>query len=154
LISCCSVRKRIVHMKKPVYNFSYGVLAFATLYVALWSAEKFLEWTFDFGAGNAQIDIISTSFSPNEEYKATMYRDMGGGAAGWCSIKVSLQKNTEQFERNKETAFSTRCNIDVNLVWNDNKNLLISYTNDSEGMSLYQTFLSNDKVVKITYSAE
>ena len=141
-------------MKKPVYYFSYGVLAFIALYVSLWSMEKFLEWTFDFEGDGPQVDIISTSISPNKEYKATLYSDMGGGAAGWCSIKVSLLKNTERFERYKETAFATRCNIDVNMVWKDNKNLHISYTLDKEGMSLYQTFLSSDKAVNISYSAK
>ncbi|WP_156413591.1 hypothetical protein [Lacimicrobium alkaliphilum] len=67
--------------------------------------------------------IISSLLSPNNENIATTYSQMGGGAAGWCSIKVAINPASSPFSPENQNAqpysdvYIGDCNISPELSW-------------------------------------
>src|SRR5437868_6489513 len=140
-------------MKKSLSYFLAGFLCFVALYSFLWLISFAMEKMFEGGFKGSDITIIANATSPNQEYIATTYTDMGGGAAGWCGKIVNLSKRDEPFDFKKSYIFSTSCHSDVDVFWESDMNLLIIYTTDGESVSLYQKTQSDDGKVKISYLA-
>jgi hypothetical protein len=111
---------------------------------------------FDSAVGNDH-RIMSTFTSPNGEHVATEYLGMGGGAAGWCSQRVSINSRGNPFDLEKEWSvgdyvFSASCGSDVEILWETDTSLRISYGMQTDaGVSTYQRPLSSDGTVKISY---
>lgn len=141
-------------MRKPSHYFLTGVLCFVAIYGCLWLLGFMLEKAFDSAFKGYDINITANSISPNQEYIAITYTDSGGGAAGWCYITVNLRKRDEHFDSKKNMIFYTGCSSSVDVTWQNDKALLITYSTDRESISLYQKSWSEDKTVKISYLAK
>lgn len=139
--------------KKSLYYFSVGFFCFAALYGCLWLIGLAMEKMFASGFKGSGITITANAISPNQEYIATTYTNMGGGAAGWCDKTVNLRRRDEPFDYKKSYVFNTSCHSDVDVFWESETNLLIIYTTDGESVDLYQKIQSDDGRVKISYLA-
>jgi hypothetical protein len=111
---------------------------------------------FNSAVGN-EYKIVGTFPSPNGGHTATKYIGMGGGAAGWCSQRVSINSRGNPFELEKEWSagdyvFSVSCGSNIGVSWDSETSLRISYdTQTTAGVSTYQRPLSPDGIVKISY---
>ncbi len=112
-------------------------------------------------AGGETVTVTNTVGSPDGEYIATTHVEMGGGAAGWCFQRVSVNKKDSPFSWEKEKVqggfnFDVSCKSKIELNWQTNRELLVSYsgTSDEAGLSVYQKPLSADRQVKIHYLAK
>jgi hypothetical protein len=84
---------------------------------------------------------------------------MGGGAAGWCVIRVTVNPVNESFsiEREKKegkyVVFNISCDRDVEAKWEDDNNLLVSFKGPSSesGFSVYRRPVGRDREIKIRY---
>lgn len=141
-------------MRKPGYSFLAGVLCFTAIYVGLWALGWMIEAQFKRDFGGSEVRVIANSTSSNQQHVATTYTDMGGGAAGWCYHEVNVRKNDEPFDSQKGDVFYTGCNSEIDLIWKDDGNLLITYSSDGESASLHQKTWSSDKAVRISYAAK
>jgi hypothetical protein len=92
--------------------------------------------------------------SPDQEYIATTHTDMGGGTAGWCDGAVNIRKRDEQFDPRRNLVFSTSCGNKIDVSWQSNKKILITYSTDDESIELYQKMRSGDKAIEISYPAQ
>ena len=144
-------------MKKPVFYYSAGVLSVAILLAILWGFGFLLESAFDMGGGDEE-RVVSSLSSPDGEYVATTYVAMGGGAAGWCYKRVSINKKSEPFSLEKERerggySFDVSCGSELEVKWESNRELLVSYTGSENeaGISIYQRPVSQDRAVRIKY---
>jgi hypothetical protein len=140
-------------MKRPIYYFSAGFLHFVAIYGCLWLLGYAIEKSFDSGFQGSDIIITANSISPDQEYIATTYTGMGGGAAGWCDKVVNVRKRDEPFDSKRNFVFSTSCGANIEISWKSDKNILIIYSTDDEGISLYQKMKSDDHAVEISYLA-
>ncbi len=140
-------------MKKPYFYFIAGVgsvvAAIGAFLVLIFILNLALGSMFA-GDGGSTTSFITTTPSPNQKHIATIYSSMGGGAAGWCYIGVNIRKSEEQFSSN-ENVFSSSCGTKTDAEWQGDGILRISYSSDSEILSLRQKGLSADKTVKIIY---
>lgn len=145
-------------MKKARHLGNYfviGMTSVIALYAAVWVLGYLLEHSFRRMLDKSSDTTISeTLVSPNGEQVATTYVNMGGGAAGWCSIGVAIRNKREPFSENTDNVFAANCGTKVNLKWESNNNLRISYRHDNYILSLYQKRLSNNKDVRIIYTSE
>ncbi|HEY0322351.1 MAG TPA: DUF5412 family protein [Pyrinomonadaceae bacterium] len=140
-------------MRKPSFYFIAGagsvLAAIGAFLLFIFVLNLALESMF---AGNrdSTTNVIATTPSPNQKYIATIYRSMGGGAAGWCSISVNIRKSKEQVNP-EEDVFSSSCGTKIQTEWQSDGVLRISYVSDSEILSLHQKGWNTDKTVKILY---
>ncbi len=142
-------------MKKPIFYYFAGVLSAIAVPLALWGILYS-------AVGGSDYDIISTSTSPDEKHVATVYSSMGGGAAGWCNLRVTVNPATEPFsierEKNegKYVVFHVSCGSEVVVRWETNENLLVRYKNLNKdfGITVYKTPGDWDKEIKIRYIEE
>lgn len=141
-------------MKKPTTHFLAGVFTALGIYGGLWMLGFLLEQTFDSGFKGHDISVVSTTIAPDQSYIATIYSDMGGGAAGWCYKGVDVRKTDQPFEDGKHRVFSTGCGTDVVVRWQSDKYLQVNYSPDRESISLFQKFWSEDKAVRIYYATK
>ena len=78
-----------------------------------------------------QVDVIATSASPDGKHVASVYADMGGGAAGWCYICVDVVEGTafdgSRARCSKEQQWF-RCSATVSLVWQSSEMLVANYS--------------------------
>ena len=115
-------------MKKPIFYFIAGILSVIAVLVTFWGYGRIFE--LDLGGGASEYNVLNTSHSPDGKYVATVYTRMGGGAAGWCDIRVTVNPVNEPFsiEREKKegkyVVFNISCNSDVEVKWEDAENLL------------------------------
>lgn len=137
-------------MKRTSYYFIAGFICFVALYGLLWLIGFAMDAV---GFKGSDINITANASSPNQEYIATTYTNMGGGAVGWCDKTVNLRRRDEPFDDKKNYVFSTSCHSDVDVFWESDVNLLIIYTTDGESVDLYQKTESDDGKVKISYLA-
>lgn len=118
--------------------------------------ESFRGSIFDYAVGNDD-SIMSAVSSPNGEHVATKYIGMGGGAAGWCGQRISINKREHSFDLGTEGSegeyvFSASCGSEVEILWESGTSLRVSYATQTEaGVSTYQRPLSRDGAVKISY---
>jgi hypothetical protein len=142
-------------MRKPILYYLAGVLSAIAVPLALWGILYS-------AVGGSDYDVISTSTSPDKKYVATVYSSMGGGAAGWCSIRATVNPTTEPFsierEKNegKYVVFNVNCGSEVEAQWETNKNLLITYKNlnNDFGITVYKKPIDWYREVKIRYIEE
>lgn len=107
-------------------HFAFGVISFLVMiffsfYVALnvWDTDS-----------KGEIQIEESLISPDRNYIATLWNEMGGGAAGWCFRYLSIGgKNISsktQIESD-EKVFSLNCSSEVEFSWINNSQLQIKY---------------------------
>jgi len=145
-------------MKKPIFYFIAGILSVIAVLVTLWGYGQIFE-NIDFGAGASEYNVLNTSHSPDGKYVATVYTRMGGGAAGWCDIRVMVNPVNESFsiEREKKEGkylvFNISCNSDVEVKWEGAENLLVSFKvpSSESGFSMYRKPVAWDREIKIRY---
>lgn len=141
-------------MKQAIRPFLAGVSCFVVIYGCLWVVGFLIEDAFKSGFGGSDILAVNDSMSPNHQYVATTFTDMGGGAAGWCYRVVILRKNDEQFDPKKNHVFNIQCNTEVKVAWKDDRNLLITFSKDPVSLSLYQKSWTDDRVIRIAFASE
>lgn len=141
-------------MRKPIRYFLAGVICFVIIYACLWLAGFLIERAFKGAIGGSDILGATDSISPNQQYVATTFTDMGGGAAGWCFRGVTLRKSDQQFDPNKNRVFNIQCNTEVTIAWRDERTVLISFSTDAESVSLDQQSWSDDKTIRILYDGK
>lgn len=106
--------------------------------------------------GKGTYNTTETLKSPDGNHTATLWIGMGGGAAGWCFKRVSIDTKENPFDLEKELEkggyiFSVSCGSEVSLNWQSDSQLNISYTNQKYGVSVHQSPQSKDEKVKIFY---
>ncbi|HEU0185732.1 MAG TPA: hypothetical protein VFS27_10495 [Blastocatellia bacterium] len=146
-------------MSKPIFYYIAGILSVTAVLAMLWGFGLILENGFDVGGGDGDYNVINTSPSPDGKYVATVYTGMGGGAAGWCYIRVTLNPVNEPFsiEREKKEGkymvFNISCNSEVETEWEGDKNLLVSFKvpSSESGFSVYRKPIDWDREIKIRY---
>jgi len=134
-------------VKNPIFKYVVLGIGIAFILGILWFLKAFSE-AFDIGKGVSHYNIISSTASPIENYVATSYVVMGGGAAGWCYKLVKIGKQNEPFE-NSEEILKARCSNEMEVTWTNDNNLNIAYSEEP----LYESKTEwND--VKILYSLD
>lgn len=109
--------------------------------------------------GSSDYKIESIEKSPDSTHNATLYSVMGGGAAGWCYVRVAVTADKEQFKLGKEKneyekmVFEVSCSSIVKLHWKSNNYLVIEYTGprNEDSIRLWKRIISSDRVVTISY---
>ena len=140
-------------MRRPYFYFIAGagtvVLTIGAFFLAIFLLNLALEDAF---AGNegSTTTVIATTPSPDQKHIATVYSNMGGGAAGWCSMKVNVRKSEEQFSSPGDV-FSASCGTEVQAQWESNETLRILYSSHDDIVSSHQERLSADKIVRVLY---
>lgn len=132
-------------VKNPIFKYSVlaisgaAILGTVLLFITFYNA-------FNIGSGGSEYKVIKATTSPANNYMATSYVVMGGGAAGWCYKQVNLRKLNQPFDADKNV-FTTRCNSELEVKWMDEDNLSIGYSDES----LFKPETEWEKV-KVTYS--
>ena len=129
------------------FLFLVGFAIFAFIY------GDFLDFS---GGSKGTFNISQTLKSPDENHTATLWTGMGGGAAGWCYKRISIDAKENPFDLEKELEkggyiFSVNCGSEVQMNWENDSQLNVSYTNQKYGISVYQNPASKDDKVKIFY---
>lgn len=114
------------------------------------------------GSGGSEYRVIGSSSSPDGKYVATVYSKMGGGAAGWCSIRVTVNPENQPFSIEREKQYGkyvvsdVSCGSEVEARWEGDRSLLITYKGPSgeSGISVYKKPVDWDREVKIRYVEE
>src|SRR5207244_1074388 len=141
-------------MKSTTKYFVAGFVSVVAVYICLCLLGLAIGSLFDFGSKDHDIQTMSNSISPDQQHVATIYSDMGGGAAGWCYISVNLRKVTEPFDSKNNRVFDAGCSSNVAAQWAGNNDLLITYTVNGEIADLHQASSNNDGAVRISYLAK
>ncbi|MEA2205213.1 MAG: hypothetical protein QOE77_1989 [Blastocatellia bacterium] len=149
-------------MRKPIFYYLAGVLSVIAVLVVLWAFGLILAKAFDFGGGGSDYIVTETSPSPDGKYVATIYNVAGGGAAGWCSRRATVNPSSEPFtiEREKREGkylvFDVSCGTEVNAKWEGDRSLLITYKNLNKdfGITVYKKPSDWDRNVAIKYIEE
>src|SRR5262245_13174760 len=144
-------------MKKPIFYYIAGILSVAAVVVTLWGFGRIFE--LDLGGGDSEYNVLNTSHSPESKYVATVYTRMGGGAAGGCDIRVTVNAVSETFSTEREKkegqymVFNISCNSDVEVKWEGAENLLVSFKvpSSESGFSMYRKPVAWDRKIKIRY---
>ena len=145
------MKKILKHLNQRIYFYIAGLLT------ALILGSLFSEL---FKSNATAIDrnsflLIDAKNSPSvdwldDEYTATAYVDMGGGAAGWCEIYISVV-NIRDFDKIMHSPYTvantTDCAADISLNWIDKNNLEITGLDKNDNDKL----VNNDGKVKIIY---
>jgi len=104
--------------------------------------------------------VKATFPSPSDGHYATLWEGMGGGAAGWCYQRISVNRNYNKFDLEKEKEisgyiFSVSCSSKVTTTWTSETDLHISYSMGKNGVSVYQKPTSEyDSDVQVTYAVQ
>jgi hypothetical protein len=149
-------------MRKPIVYYLAGALTVILILAVLWGFGLILQNAFDFGGGGGEtVTVLNTVPAPDGEYVATTYSAMGGGAAGWCFKRVTVNNKLAPFDWNKEKqrggfSFDVSCHSDIDLNWDGNRELVVAYTgSDSQGwISVSHRPTSEDGAVRIKYVAK
>jgi hypothetical protein len=76
------------------------------------------------------ITVLASSQSPDGQHLAVAYKDMGGGAAGWCYVCVDVIPAKKTFTpKNARCEASQqwfRCSVEPALTWKDKTELVAS----------------------------
>ena len=111
-------------------------------------------------ASDGDIAVSRESPSPDGRFKAVLYTNMGGGAAGWCEQAVRVLPANITFDTQAprrtdvpKRVFSVSCSSKVDLEWPTNDHLAITYTVDSIGVSVWQQARSEDSPVTVSFAA-
>lgn len=128
--------------------------------IALVGIVVFAILTFGIRASD-EYEVILKGESPDGEYIATFYSNMGGGAAGWCRLHVSVThasyplRITDRRGALSHEVFSASCNSEINLQWVSDRELRIKYTGiDSPlGIRVHMKSHNSDNKIKIKYDS-
>ena len=112
-----------MHKKFTNYSLMFIVLLNGFVLVASCSAIKAIQ--------DEDVDIVTTSASPNKEYIATIYIVSGGGAAGYVYRLVNIRKRGEPFDPKKGIVFHMSGARELGLTWEDDKHLSIKHSKDA-----------------------
>lgn len=148
-------------MSKPIVFFVAGVLTTIACAALLLLPTWLMATTFDLtNNGAVSYGLVKAIPSPNGKYAASIYTASGGGAAGWCYRRVAVTKKESPLDfvtKDKDLpsrVFDTTCRSEIELAWQGDKNLVITYsfTGSPEfGDQTFQKILSEDKEVKISF---
>ncbi|RUO39832.1 hypothetical protein CWE15_08745 [Aliidiomarina taiwanensis] len=141
-------------MEVALFGILRNILAFVGLMTLLGLGVLFLlfsPWLLDKG----MIQVADVIHSPNNEFIAVSYKDMGGGAAGYCYQKVAILKSESELEAvndKRKYVFNTECRTIVALAWQDNETVEVSYTSGSPNYISVEMYSSaQDGAVNINY---
>ena len=105
------------------------ILGAAALYFG-WMAfcNAFLGFNPDDGRTLSPISYVS---SPDGEYTAHLYRDSGGGAAGWSDLFVRLEsRGDDKSAEDYDIFFCSDSSAQIDMEWIDERVLQIAYPVD------------------------
>jgi hypothetical protein len=122
---------------------SFLLLCFAALEVSL---------RYAFGGSGGETEVFLVKPSPDGVRVATLSRNMGGGAAGWCFRFIDVQTAVENEVDTQKHVFRTNCQSDIEFAWENDAVLRITYEDDRTISSLLQRKFSRDGVVRVVYS--
>ncbi len=129
----------IKSFNKPIFYYIGGILN------AIFFGILFIRF-FD-----SQDSTIIKSFtpSPNGEYVAIAYINMGGGAAGYCYtyMSVGAKWHPKGFNSNTYSVVGDRCGSNMTATWLDNGTLSISNLQET----FFKKYTNNDGKIKINY---
>lgn len=138
---------------KAVLLFCAGFIACAGAFLGLWRVGVLPNSLLDSlrGDSTTTVQIVNTIAAPNGEYLAIINK--AGNAAGWCELRINVNRRDEAFDWEHEFVSITGCNTLLDLHWQDNTHLAIAYWNSDpfKGIHTYQQFLSEDGRVNISY---
>ncbi len=117
-----------VKVESPIFKYSFLFVGLAFIVGIFWWVSA-LSNAFDLSSGGSDYTIINSKISPNELYIADSYIMMGGGAAGWCYKLVKI-KNQNESGMNDTEIFRTRCSSELEVKWENEKNLDITYSEE------------------------
>ena len=79
--------------------------------------------------------ITANTISPDQQFIATSYGVMGGGAAGWCYAYIGIRKRDEQFDPDRESVFQMSCSQrsnELEITWEGEGQLRVIYPSDAD----------------------
>ena len=88
---------------------------------------------------------------------------MGGGAAGWCYVRTTVNTVIEPFDINRERSdrtdvvFESSCGAETKTAWEGPRKLLISYRSYDKNfpIAVYKKEASNqNRQVSVAYKEE
>lgn len=132
-------------MKNPILNFLFGVFT-ATVFliaVAYFGFNTISE-------SPTTVNVINNVASPDGVFMATTNR--ASNKKEWCEERTNIHRKNESFDWETEYIFNIDCGSEVELKWEDNKNLVITYSyNDAGVVKTSQQFSSKNKDINISY---
>lgn len=142
------------HFVFGVSSFVFGVSSFVLMvlfsfYIAtsVWDTDS-----------KGEVQIAKRLTSPDNKYTATLWNDMGGGAAGWCFRNISIGKKIDSSKNQieaDEKVFKLNCGSEIRFNWIDESRLQIIYKFvEKGGKVFFQGKESNEKKVTIQYIEE
>jgi len=149
-------------MRRPIIYYFAGVLTVVLVLGVLWGFGLIFNNILDFGGGGSDYHVNDTSSSPDRKYVATIYGVSGGGAAGWCGIRVTVNPASEPFSIEREktegkyVVFNASCSTEVKTKWETDRTLVVTYKslNKDFGISVYKKPTDWDREVSIKYVEE
>lgn len=98
------------------------------------------------------VQLVNKVAAPNGEYVASINK--AGKAVGWCELRINVHRKDETFDWEHEFIFITGCDTQLDLRWQDNTHLAITYGNSdpAKRVHTYQQFQSKDRRVNISYA--
>lgn len=87
-------------------------------------------WLLDKG----EIVIDDVVHAPNNKFKAVSYRDMGGGAAGYCFRRVVILKSSSEMpsvDEKQDYVFASGCGTKVDFSWRNAETIDVTYSSES-----------------------
>jgi hypothetical protein len=99
------------------------------------------------------VNILSTSMSPDKEYIATFYNVSGGGAAGYAYMLVNLRRNDKPFNPKEGVIFQMTGVYQISLRWDDNEHLTVRHSKPA-AIYLQEKEWGNERKIRISYVEE
>ena len=149
-------------MKSRKFYYLAGFSTAVAIYLILWGFAFITNSLLDdvLGYGDSTVQVLESLESPNANYTATTYTYMGGGAAGWCGKRVTVNSKAFPFSWEKEKerggySFEVSCHSNVDLKWEDDRHLMVGYSGsqDKFGIRVSQKPTGFDETVNIHYVA-
>jgi hypothetical protein len=109
---------------------------------------------------STDFNLKTEASSPDAQFRAAHFVGMGGGAAGWCNEVVTVQPASARNRSNELTrdfkVFSVSCGSDVQLRWNSNKELVVSFSlkGRSYGASTYMRPQDSTGKIHVRYGVD
>ena len=149
-------------MRRPIIYYFAGVLTVVLVLGGCRACGLNLNNLFRFTGGGSDYHVIDTSPSPDGKFVATIYSASGGGAAGWCSIRATVNPASEPFSIEREqtegkyVVFNVSCGSEVKTKWETDRTLVVTYKNLNKdfGISVYKKPTDWDRGVSIKYVEE
>jgi hypothetical protein len=97
------------------------------------------------------VNVISSVPSPDGVFVATTNRATNNH--GWCEERTNVYRKGELFDWEREYIFNIDCGSQVEIKWEDNRNLVITYSYNAASVArTSRQFLNKDKEVSISYT--